>query len=180
MPKVPPSPPVVAYPCYISISTSGYTLCSNSSPEIDLFNNAALSIQVTILVQDPNNLDANGKPKLINWVDPSGTPQLNPKVYAKSDLITNPNLSGSNIANTLSMRLPGKVKYWVKVKIIGDCCNKCPKCTTGSTSYYGKTVWSGEAMEKTYSVPLQGSYYDIIVFIEQDWSNPCEPNQDCQ
>lgn len=145
LPKVIPNPPEAVYPCYVTLSSWNFSLCNSN----DLLSNTNLDIAVTILVQDPNNSN-----NLITWTDPSSTPQANPKKYTKSNLSYNPNLSGNGPNNTLTMTLPGRQKYCVKVKIIGDCCKNCPVCYDVSGAYYGKQIYSGEVMDKTYSVPL--------------------------
>jgi len=103
-----------------------------------MYSNANLAIEYTILIQD-----ANDPKNLITWVASGVT---NPVTITKSNLVQNPNSWGSsNPFDCHLTSLPGRQKFAIMARVVGDCCNYCPSCVGGGGSfvYYGKSVWSG-------------------------------------
>jgi hypothetical protein len=77
--------------------------------------------------------------------------------------------------------LPGREKYSIDAKVIGDCCKNCPQCIDGSGGfYYGRLLWSGMTVWRTYSTPLGNNKYVADIKLIVDIGQLCEADLDCR
>ncbi len=152
---------------------SGYIQISQMSNfcGVDWYNSNNVNIDVDVLVKD------NSGNFITHWKN-------YPQSIIKTNLVQNPNSTGSSPFDCIFVNIPGRMKYIVKIRIRTDCCNSCPPCTYldnngNQITYYGKQLFFGETTPLSYGDPGPGYKYVEKCPLQIDSKNQCESFKDC-